>query len=100
MSGMGLMLLVYLCTIIDEKGGTRLKKRYSIYAWFLLLVVGLWVLSVPGFAQGSEPVYGGTFSMAISDDPPLWPIKGGIFNLMPNKLIYEPLVKYDAVDLS
>jgi len=100
MSGMGLMLLVYLCTIIDEKGGTRLKKRYSIYAWFLLLVVGLWVLSVPGFAQGSEPVYGGTFSMAISDDPPLWPIKGGVFNLMPNKLIYEPLVKYDAVDLS
>jgi len=38
--------------------------------------------------------------MPISDDPPLWPIQGGLYNLLPNKLLYDTLVKYDPVDLS
>ncbi|HHV94129.1 MAG TPA: hypothetical protein GXX47_06310, partial [Firmicutes bacterium] len=66
----------------------------------LLVVVGVSLVLVSSLAGATEPKYGGVFTMPISDDPPLWPIQGGIYNLLPNKLLYDTLVKYDPVDLS
>ena len=79
-----------------------MTKRHGLYVCLLVAAISIAVLAIPlvANAQGNEPIYGGTFSMPISDDPPLWPVKGGLFNLMPNKLIYDTLVKYDATDLS
>ena len=79
-----------------------MRKLNGVFVILLLVAFSVSVLSFSVLAgdQKIEPVYGGTFSMAVSDDPPLWPVKGGLFNLIPNKLIYDTLVKYDSEDLS
>ena len=44
----------------------------------------------PGAAQG-----GATFSLPIIDNARMWPIVGGLPNILVNKVLYSTLVKYD-----
>jgi len=37
--------------------------------------------------------------MAITDDPAMWPMTGGIYNILVNKVLYDTLIKYDSKDL-
>jgi peptide/nickel transport system substrate-binding protein len=40
----------------------------------------------------------GTFSLPLIDNARMWPIVGGLPNLLVNKVLYSTLVKYDAKD--
>ena len=42
---------------------------------------------------------GGTFSLPINDDPQIWPLVGGLYNILINKVVYSPLVRYDLETL-
>lgn len=56
------------------------------------------LLAVPAaFAQDQNR--GGTFSLPINDDPPIWPLVGGLFNILVNKVVYSTLVRYDLETL-
>lgn len=50
-------------------------------------------------AASVAPTKGGVFSMPITDDPAMWPITGGIYNILVNKVLYDTLIKYDSKDL-
>jgi peptide/nickel transport system substrate-binding protein len=68
-----------------------------------LLVVVLLAGAVLGSSAtagaAEKPSYGGTFSLPISDTPPVWPMKGGLFNILVNKVVYDTLIKYDPKNL-
>jgi len=57
----------------------------------VLLAAGL-SPAPPAFAQGG----GGTFSLPIIDNARMWPIVGGLPNILVNKALYSTLVRYDA----
>ncbi|HLT19289.1 MAG TPA: ABC transporter substrate-binding protein, partial [Thermomicrobiales bacterium] len=42
---------------------------------------------------------GGTFSLPVIDNPQMWPIVGGLPNILVNKVLYSTLVMYDDPDL-
>lgn len=42
---------------------------------------------------------GGTFTLPINDDPQMWPLVGGLFNILVNKALYSTLVRYDLETL-
>ncbi len=42
---------------------------------------------------------GGTFSLPINDDPQIWPVVGGLYNILVNKALYSSLVRYDLETL-
>jgi peptide/nickel transport system substrate-binding protein len=69
--------------------GTRRAAGAAVglVAWMLLIGGG----TRPAFAQGG----GGTFSLPIIDNARMWPIVGGLPNILVNKVIYSTLVKYD-----
>lgn len=80
------------------------SKQHFRLIWILVVLMALLVTAAGPVTAASgkdagEPVYGGTFSFPVSDDPPLWPVKGGLYNILPNKLLYDTLIKYDPVDL-
>lgn len=47
-------------------------------------------------AQGT----GGTFSLPIIDNARMWPLVGGLPNILVNKVLYSTLVKYDTKNLA
>ena len=58
----------------------------------LLAAIGV---SAPQHIWGAEAIpQGGTFKVGIIDDPKIWPIQGGIFNILVNKALYSTLVRY------
>src|SRR5688572_4025118 len=61
----------------------------------ILLVVAI-DPSLPASAQGA----GGTFSLPIIDNARMWPIVGGLPNILVNKVLYSTLVKYDPKNLA
>ncbi|HLT59473.1 MAG: ABC transporter substrate-binding protein [Limnochordales bacterium] len=65
------------------------RKRALILVWAAAALLGL-----AAAAAAQAPQRGGTFTLPISDDPPMWPIQGGIYNILVNKLIYDTLVRY------
>ena len=56
----------------------------------ILLTVGF---PFPGAAQEKIP-QGGSFTIGIIDDAKIWPIQGGVFNVLTNKALYSTLVRY------
>lgn len=50
-------------------------------------------------ASGQQATYGGTFTLPINDDPQMWPLVGGIYNIMVNKALYSTLLRYDPQTL-
>jgi len=58
-----------------------------IAAIVLVALGGRWQ---PGVAQG-----GSTFSLPIIDNARMWPIVGGLPNILVNKVLYSTLVRYD-----
>jgi peptide/nickel transport system substrate-binding protein len=69
----------------------------------VLFALTLALAMVLGFAPATlaaeEPVSGGTFSLPITDTPPIYPVKGGLFNILVNKVVYDTLIKYGLKDL-
>jgi peptide/nickel transport system substrate-binding protein len=57
----------------------------------IVLLAGL--LAPPASAQAP-----GTFSLPLIDNARMWPIVGGLPNILVNKVLYSTLVKYDAKD--
>ncbi len=47
----------------------------------------------------SDATQGGTFSLPIIDNPQMWPVVGGLPNILVNKVLYSALVKFDDPDL-
>ncbi|WP_173089083.1 ABC transporter substrate-binding protein [Devosia sp. 1635] len=56
-------------------------------------------LLVPGLAPAQAQTSGGTFSLPINDDPQIWPVAGGLFNILVNKTVYSGLIRYDLETL-
>ncbi len=56
-----------------------------------MLLIGGLSLTSPAAAQAP----GGTFSLPIIDNARMWPIVGGLPNILVNKVLYSTLVKYD-----
>jgi len=70
-------------------------------AWFMCGVILPVIASVfllmgmPRTVLAAEKVpQGGTFKVGIIDDPKIWPLQGGIFNVLVNKALYSTLVRY------
>jgi peptide/nickel transport system substrate-binding protein len=56
----------------------------------IVLAAALWAVT-PAAAQAPA----GTFSLPIIDNARMWPIVGGLPNILVNKVVYSTLVKYD-----
>lgn len=69
----------------------------SMRRWFLALVALLAVLA-PATAVAQQ-TRGGTFTLPINDDPQMWPLVGGLYNIMVNKALYSTLLRYDLETL-
>lgn len=79
-------------------GGRTASATLTLLALIIALATSLFVVSSVTFAA-EKPRYGGTFTLPITDTPPLWPVKGGIYNILPNKVLYDTLIKYDPKTL-
>jgi peptide/nickel transport system substrate-binding protein len=53
-----------------------------------------------GVAPAVAQAEGGSFSLPINDDPNIWPVAGGLYNILVNKVLYSGLVRYDLETLS
>ncbi|MDR7554149.1 MAG: ABC transporter substrate-binding protein [Armatimonadota bacterium] len=63
---------------------------------FAPLVVAAVALAVAGSGlPGAAQARGGTFTLPIIDNARMWPIVGGLPNILVNKVLYSTLVKYD-----
>jgi peptide/nickel transport system substrate-binding protein len=58
----------------------------------ILAALALVLLSAAGPAAAQAP---GTFSLPIIDNARMWPLVGGLPNILVNKVLYSTLVKYD-----
>jgi len=67
-----------------------MKKLHRIALALLLAVVSI------GHSQSTR---GGTFSLPINDDPQMWPLVGGLYNILVNKALYSTLLRYDPETL-
>jgi peptide/nickel transport system substrate-binding protein len=61
-----------------------------------ILLAGAVGQAVPVAAQGT----GGTFTLPLIDNARMWPLIGGLPNILVNKVLYSTLVKYDAKNLA
>ena len=61
-----------------------------------LVVIASLLLAVAGALPSTVAAQGGaTFSLPIIDNARMWPIVGGLPNILVNKVLYSTLVKYD-----
>ncbi len=69
--------------------------------WLSRLLVGcaavLVLLAIP--TQAQQPKSGGTFFLPVIDNPRMWPVVGGLPNIVVNKVLYSTLVKFNDPDL-
>lgn len=65
----------------------------------LVALLAAFVLVAPATALAQSSSSGGTFSLPITDDPPMWPLTGGLFNILVNKALYSTLFRYDLETL-
>ena len=72
-------------------------------SWLMLSVVGALLLVLTlGFTHSvsaAEPKKGGVFTMPLRGNPKMWPMTGGLYNILVNKVIYSSLIRYDREDL-
>jgi hypothetical protein len=69
------------------RGGSKLRAAAIVLGGLLLAAIAG---PAPVGAQG-----GGTFTLPIIDNARMWPIVGGLPNILVNKVLYSTLVKYD-----
>ena len=72
---------------------------------FGIIVSAVWLCAlfafVPQAVTAADKIpQGGTFKVAVIDDPKIWPIQGGIFNILVNKAVYSTLVRYHYENLT
>lgn len=65
---------------------------------FIGLLAALTLLAPTAVLAQSEPS-GGTFTLPINDDPQMWPLVGGLYNILVNKALYSTLLRYDLETL-
>lgn len=68
-----------------------MRKRFMTFVALIALAVG-------GLSAAQQTT-GGTFSLPINDDPQIWPMVGGLYNILVNKAVYSTLVRYDLETL-
>jgi peptide/nickel transport system substrate-binding protein len=66
--------------------------------FFTRLVAAL-ALCLPAAAAAQPQTSGGTFTLPINDDPQIWPLAGGLYNILVNKALYSTLLRYDLATL-
>ncbi|OFX26830.1 MAG: hypothetical protein A2Z07_00945 [Armatimonadetes bacterium RBG_16_67_12] len=67
----------------------------------VLVVTGALLVVAMGPAQpAAAQATGGTFTLPMIDNARMWPILGGLPNILVNKVLYSTLVKYDAKNLA
>jgi len=66
---------------------------------FLIAILAAFVLLAPTTAVAQTQPSGGTFALPITDDPQMWPLVGGLFNILVNKALYSTLFRYDLATL-
>jgi peptide/nickel transport system substrate-binding protein len=71
-------------------------------AGWRIVAVATAALLVWGTAQSpfASAQSGGTFTLPIIDNARMWPVTGGLPNILVNKVLYSTLVKYDAKTLA
>ena len=52
----------------------------------------------PAEEPATEGQPGGTFSLPVIDNPQMWPVVGGLPNILVNKVLYSTLIKFDDPD--
>lgn len=65
----------------------------------LLAAFAVMAMLSPGAATAQTRPAGATFSLPINDDPQMWPLAGGLYNILVNKALYSSLVRYDLKTL-
>jgi peptide/nickel transport system substrate-binding protein len=65
----------------------------------LLAAFAVMAMLSPGAATAQTRPTGNTFSLPINDDPQMWPLAGGLYNILVNKSLYSGLVRYDLETL-
>ncbi|SJM32266.1 ABC transporter substrate-binding protein [Mesorhizobium delmotii] len=68
-----------------------MRKLFAAFAVMAMLS--------PGAATAQNPPTGGTFSLPINDDPQMWPLAGGLYNILVGKALYSGLVRYNLETL-
>jgi peptide/nickel transport system substrate-binding protein len=61
---------------------------------FVKVLIAALVLTAP-IAATAQQNSGGTFTLPINDDPQMWPMVGGLYNILVNKALYSTLLRYD-----
>jgi len=79
----------------------RTRALHSILRGAVIALTGILVATgasqtPPALAQGPA----NTFNLPIIDNARMWPIIGGLPNILVNKVLYSTLVKYDAKTLA
>lgn len=84
--------------------GVKVMTRGKRRAWsrvVAMIAAGLMMACVTGPAQrASAQGATGTFSLPIIDNARMWPLVGGLPNILVNKVLYSTLVKYDTKNLA
>ncbi|MDR7454838.1 MAG: ABC transporter substrate-binding protein, partial [Armatimonadota bacterium] len=60
-----------------------------------IVLAGALLAGIAGPAPVAAQGGGGTFTLPIIDNARMWPIVGGLPNILVNKVLYSTLVKYD-----
>ncbi len=76
--------------------GMKKVKMQSIISLVLVFVA---ITGFIGMAHAQAPTRGGVFTMPLFGNPTMWPMVGGVNNVLANKTLYSCLIKYDPVDL-
>ena len=70
------------------------KMVTAVLALIIFSTVGL-----TGSAGAAEPKKGCVFTMPLRGNTKMWPMQGGLYNILVNKVLYSSLVRYDREDL-
>lgn len=74
------------------------KRGRLILSVFVALVLAL-PLGLAIQASAAGPQKGGVFTMPLSGNTKMWPMQGGLYNILVNKVLYSSLIRYDREDL-
>jgi peptide/nickel transport system substrate-binding protein len=72
--------------------------RRLVKAIVILLCAGLSVVTT--WACAEAPKRGGTLTIPLNGNPRMWPLVGGLPNILVNKVLYNYLLEYDAETLA
>ena len=78
-----------------EPGVSPITRRSLLNAMMQVSVLAAMPLGTVGLARAETAKAGGTFSLPLISNPALWPLIGGVQNVMVNRVLFNSLTTYD-----